>query len=165
VIRRALDLIGSERCAGFLTEEVRGASGGRLGFDVVTLDGRHGRLARAGAPGPRVGRYGVDVHGFEGLGVAALEAGIAAGARILVVDEIGKMELYSRRFLALVERVLNASSAWAVLGTVMQRRPRALSWLEGRADLRLVEVTRANRESLPTELGRIYGEYLRTGPR
>jgi nucleoside-triphosphatase len=53
--------------AGFVTEELR-EGGNRVGFALETFDGRHGVLAHVGLPGPpRVGKYGVDVAGFERL--------------------------------------------------------------------------------------------------
>ena len=47
---------------GFYTEECRDQQGERVGFDVVTLDGRRGPLARAGnvkKGQPAVGKYAV----------------------------------------------------------------------------------------------------------
>ncbi|UCC82578.1 MAG: hypothetical protein JSW46_16625, partial [Gemmatimonadota bacterium] len=79
VIKRAVELIGPDRCAGFYTEDVR-EKGRRIGFDVVTLDGRRGPLARAGARGPRVSRYGVELASFEGLGVGGGGGGGGVGA-------------------------------------------------------------------------------------
>jgi nucleoside-triphosphatase len=159
VVQRALELIGQERCAGFYTEEVR-ERGRRAGFDVVTLDGRRGPLARAGARGPRVGRYGVDLASFEELGVATLERALAAGAHILVVDEIGKMELCSERFKAFLDRLIGGSGDRALLGTVLAGRHPEVERLRELKGLRVVEVTPANRDELPRELGRIYGEFL-----
>jgi nucleoside-triphosphatase len=159
VIRRAAELIGLERCVGFYTEEVR-EKGRRVGFDVVTLDGRRGRLARVGARGPRVSRYGVDLESFEALGVETLERALLAGARLLVVDEIGKMELFSQRFTALLDRLLGPSAESAVLGTVLAGRHPAVERLRQLRGLRVMEVDSANREDLPVELGRIYGDFL-----
>lgn len=163
VIRRALDRIGRERCAGFYTEEVR-ERGRRVGFDVVTLDGRRGPLARVGARGPRVGRYGVDLASFEQLGVGTLERGLAAEVRLLVVDEIGKMELFSQRFTSLLPRLFGPSTERAVLGSVLAGRHPKVDPLRDLVGLRIIEVGPGNRDELAGELVRIYGEYLeRTG--
>lgn len=159
VIQRAVDLIGPDRCAGFYTEEVRDG-GRRVGFDVVTLDGRRGPLARAGARGPRVSRYGVDLASFEELGVETLERALEAGGRVLVVDEIGKMELFSQRFTALVDRLFGPSSDWAVLGTLLAGRHPKVDGLRRLRGLRIIEVGPRNRDALPRELGQIYGEFL-----
>jgi nucleoside-triphosphatase THEP1 len=159
VIRRAVELIGLERCAGFYTEEVR-ERGRRIGFDVVTVDGRRGPLARAGVAGPRVSRYGVDVASFEGLGVETLENAVGVPGKVVVLDEIGKMELFSERFVGLLERIFDPSAAWAVLGTVMLGRHPMVNLLRRRTDIEFIEVTRTVRDGLATELCRIYGEFL-----
>ncbi len=151
MVRRAVDLIGPARCAGFYTEEVR-QRGRRVGFDVVTLDGQRGPLARMGAAGPRVGRYGVDLASFERLGVSALEAGLQEHAAVLVVDEIGKMELFSTRFVATLGLVFDRGAPHAVLGTLMLGRNRHADSLRRRADVRIVNVTAENRDQLAREL-------------
>lgn len=153
VIRLTVDLVGPDDCAGFYTEEVR-EGGRRIGFDVVTLDGRRGHLARAGAPGPRVGRYGVDVDSFEQLGVRSLEHADPNRARILVIDEIGKMELLSDRFVAVLRRILD--SGWPVLGSLMASRNPIADSIRRRPDIQVVEVTSENRQGLPSELAAAY---------
>ncbi|XP_050072824.1 nucleoside-triphosphatase THEP1 [Anopheles maculipalpis] len=89
--------------AGFYTEEVRdGKTGDRTGFDVVTFDGQRAALARTTTAGnsstsrnPTVGRYSVCLEEFERLAIPALDR---RSADILLLDEIGRMELKSRRF-------------------------------------------------------------------
>lgn len=96
--------------SGFYTDEVLHA-GKRIGFDVVTIPGgRRGVLARKSKQGkyakfPRVGAYSVDVDSFENLALPALEP--ADPSTILVVDEIGRMELKSTRFKDTIDRILN----------------------------------------------------------
>jgi nucleoside-triphosphatase len=152
VVKRAVELVGVERCAGFYTEEVRDR-GRRVGFDVVTLGGERGRLARVGAEGPRVGRYGVDVASFEELGVGALEEGLREGAPVLVVDEIGKMELFSERFSALLVPLIAASRA-AILGTIMAGRHARLDSLKRHSSVKIIEVAEDNRNDLPDQICR-----------
>lgn len=156
---RAVEQIGLDRCAGFYTEEVR-ERGRRIGFDVVTLDGRRGPLARAGARGPRVSRYGVDLASFEELGLATLERALEGGQPVLVVDEIGKMELFSQRFTALLDQLFGPPGDRAVLGTVMAGRHPTVDRLRRGRGLRIIEVGPRNRDALPRELGRIYGDFL-----
>ncbi|MBI2872502.1 MAG: AAA family ATPase [Chloroflexi bacterium] len=115
LVRKVLRLSGV-RAAGFYTEEVR-HDGRRVGFDLVTLRGTRVPLAREGLPSPhRVGRYGVEVRSVEVEGVSALEEALAGGY-LAVVDEIGKMELFSGRFRDTVHRLLDTGVP--VLGTVM----------------------------------------------
>jgi nucleoside-triphosphatase len=162
VIRRAVELIGSGRCRGFFTEEVR-EGGRRIGFNVVTLDGQCGPLARVGAPGPRVSRYGVDLRSFERLGVEPLEGELTERAGVLVVDEIGKMELFSDRFVGVLKRIFDPGAGWAILGTVMLGRHPKVDWLRRQSDIRFIEVTAANRDGLATELSGLFAEFLRAG--
>lgn len=141
---------------GFYTDEVRSGAGGRggrgarVGFDVVTLEGRRGVLARAGAAGPRLGRYGVDVVSFEAVGVRALAAGLGRGGTVLVMDELGKMEFLSSAFVDLVDEVF--ASAHPVLGTILFKPHPVADRIRARADVRIVEVTRGNRDGLPEQL-------------
>lgn len=155
-VRRVVEKLGSIAVAGFYTEEVR-RRGRRVGFDVVTVDGRRGPLARAGAPGPRVGRYGVDLESFEGLGVAVLEEALGAGVDLLVVDEIGKMELLSDRFASLLERLFDRGAKHGVVGTILRGRHPKADWLRGQPGVEIVEVTEANRDALPRRLAGRFG--------
>ena len=101
---------------GFYTEEIR-HGGQRTGFRLVTLDAREAVLASVDLPGPpRVGKYGVDVAALERVGVPALEAA-AASADVVLVDEIGKMEMASNRFRQAVESTLDAGCC--VLGSIL----------------------------------------------
>jgi len=95
------------RTSGFITEEVLGEGGSRVGFDIVTLDGARAILARkGGSPGPKVGQYTVDVEAFEELALPILEA--KPDVDLYVIDEIGRMELCSARFRAACGALLQA---------------------------------------------------------
>lgn len=147
-IEKLLERLGVE-ASGFFTREVRRA-GKRVGFDVESLDGRRGPLARAGQPSPhRVGRYGVDLASFEAVALPALEAGLASGA-LLVIDEIGKMELFSDAFTALVARAVEGPNA--LVGTVMVGNPPFVRRIKTNPAVTLIEVTRADRDELPAKL-------------
>ena len=107
------------RAAGFYTEDLR-ASGRRDGFRIVTLDGETALLAAAGHPGPvRVSKYGIDIEGLERVGVHALKVGRERGY-VLVVDEIGRMQLFSREFRQLILSAIR--DGHPILGTIMQGR-------------------------------------------
>jgi nucleoside-triphosphatase len=88
---RVVELLRGKGVAvsGFVTRELR-ERGKRVGFTLETLDGRRGRLAHVGVRGDlRVGRYGVVHDGLERLAIPALRA----PADVVVVDELGRMEL------------------------------------------------------------------------
>jgi nucleoside-triphosphatase len=97
---------------------------------------------------PRVGKYGVDVEGFERVALPALED-IPEGG-VLVIDELGKMELASKRFRdelgALLERDV------PVVATVHAHRHPFTDELKRRGDVELERVTRSNRDALPARI-------------
>lgn len=132
---------------GFYTEEVREAGGRRTGFDVVTLDGHRGRLSEAGFPGPRVGRYGVDLRFLENVALSRIEP---APGILIVIDEIGKMECFSRRFVEAVENVLVSSST--VLGTVARGGSPFIREVRSSPGVELIEVTELSRDGLVEEI-------------
>jgi nucleoside-triphosphatase len=133
------------RAGGFITQEIR-QGGQRVGFQVSSLDGRVGLLAHASAvKGPRVGRYRVDVPGFEAVGVTALEAATAE-ADLIVVDEIGKMELCSPRFVPALEAAL--ASRTPVLGTILHAPHPWTDGLKRRPGVELYRLTQRNRQDL-----------------
>jgi nucleoside-triphosphatase len=133
--------------AGFFTEEVR-ERGVRVGFRIETFEGDSGVLAHVDLPGPpRVGKYGVDLEAFERLALAALDPP-AGGAT--VIDELGKMELASKRFREAVTAVLGADVP--VVATVHAFRHPFTDQLKRRSDVEVVRLSRANRDELPDSL-------------
>jgi nucleoside-triphosphatase THEP1 len=146
---RVVDLLRErgEPLAGFTTAEIR-RGGRRTGFTVTGIGGLQRNLALEGAPGPRVGRYGVDLEGFEEVALLELENGLELG-HTLIVDEIAKMELLSERFRALLPRVFEAPR---VLATVHIHRHPTTDDLKGRQDVRLVEIDPASRDDLPSRV-------------
>jgi nucleoside-triphosphatase THEP1 len=142
--------------SGFFTAEIR-ESGNRIGFTVNTLDGQSGLLAHVRIGGrARVGRYGVDVRGFEDLVLPLLEAGRAG---LCVIDEIGRMECFSRAFCDKVRALLDSGAQ--VLGTVALQGGGFIAEVKARDDVALFEVTLKNRDILPDEIGRILWSRMR----
>uniref|UniRef100_A0A1Y1K6A1 AAA+ ATPase domain-containing protein n=1 Tax=Photinus pyralis TaxID=7054 RepID=A0A1Y1K6A1_PHOPY len=106
---------------GFYTEELRNQFKRREGFDVVTLDGKRGRLARTServlADDPRtcrVGQYYVFPDEFENLVLPMFKD---VKETVLVIDEIGKMELFSKKFAQEVRNVFQRTDL-CILATV-----------------------------------------------
>jgi nucleoside-triphosphatase len=132
------------RAGGFYTEEIK-ECGQRQGFRIVTLDGQEGILAHVNVRSRhRVSRYGVDVADLERVGVTAIQHAIVASDYI-VIDEIGKMELFSTAFK---EAVLAAveSDKW-VLGTIMLGSHPWADAIKSRPQVNLVKITKANRDT------------------
>ncbi|KAH0456844.1 hypothetical protein IEQ34_014751 [Dendrobium chrysotoxum] len=97
---------------GFYTREIREGSQ-RVGFEVVTLDGRRGPLASSTASSkeslrwPCVGKYKVDLASFEAIALPELE--VKEGTDLFIIDEVGKMELFSSSFFPAVLKVLESN--------------------------------------------------------
>ncbi len=129
------------RAGGFYTEEIR-AGGMRLGFKLITISGDEAVLAHVDFHSQyRVGKYGVDVDGLERVGVPALTEAIGQ-CGVIVIDEIGKMELFSSRFREVVLEAIK--SGQPVLGTIMLNSHPWADEIKRQPQVRLVEVTRAN---------------------
>ena len=133
---------------GFYTEEIR-HGGQRTGFRLVTLAGRETVLASIDLPGPpRVGKYGVDVAALERVGVPALEE--AASADVVLVDEIGKMEMASHRFRQAVESALDAGCC--LLGSILLAPHPWADAVKARPEVLVVGLTPAERERIKERL-------------
>ncbi len=127
------------KAGGFYTEEIR-VQGMRLGFRLVTLDGQETVLAHVDFRGRyRVGKYGVAVAGLEKVGVPALEEAIRQ-RDVIVIDEIGKMELFSNRFREVVLAAVHSGKP--VLGTIMLKPHPWADAIKRQPQVNLVEVTR-----------------------
>jgi nucleoside-triphosphatase len=146
LIRRLADPLG-RRAAGFYTEEIR-ESGERVGFRLVTLDGRTAVFAHAGWAGQaphRVGRYGVDLDVLDRIGVQALRQGVKR-RRVILVDEIGKMELASDAFRTAMEEA--ASGAAPVIAAITVAPHPWADAFKQRPGVIAYEVTTANRDQV-----------------
>ncbi|KAK7406931.1 hypothetical protein VNO78_08567 [Psophocarpus tetragonolobus] len=102
----------SLKLQGFYTEEVRSA-GERVGFQVVTLDGRTAPLSSLhistpeSLQWPSVGKYKVDVASFDSLVLPELQ--VRQDTHLFIIDEVGRMELFSSSFFPAVLRVLESN--------------------------------------------------------
>lgn len=141
------------RAAGFYTREVR-VAGVRVGFEIVTLDGQVAWLSHMDLPGPqRVGKYGVDLEALHRVALPTLVP--APGIDLIVVDEVGKMECLSPRFVSAVEGL------WSVgvplLITVAQKGGGFIARIKSLPGARVLAVNPDNRDSLPETILEILG--------
>ncbi len=106
LIKQAIAGMGG-KAGGFYTEEIR-TQGVREGFRLVTLDGEDAILAHVNTRSPyRVSKYGVDIGAIERIGVPALHKA-AQQCDLVVIDEIGKMELFSAKFREAVFQMIDS---------------------------------------------------------
>jgi nucleoside-triphosphatase len=102
-----------------------------------------------------VGRYGVDSASLEPILKSECEG--VAEADAYLIDEIGKMELFCPSFIGAVTRLLDARVP--LIATVALKGAGLIAEVKKRPDVRLAQVTAANRDVLPSELA----AWLRTG--
>jgi nucleoside-triphosphatase len=139
------------KAGGFYTEEIR-SQGVREGFRLVTLDGRSAILAHINIPSQyRVSRYGVDINSLDEVGVSALHQA-AEECDLVVIDEIGKMELFSANFREAVLHLVDSGKK--VLGTIMLSPNPWADAIKRQPQVNLVLVTRANYHQVLGELQR-----------
>ncbi len=125
---------------------MRGTAFNRL----VTLDGGSAILAHIDIHSPyRVSKYGVDIDSLEQVGVSALHRA-AQQCDLVIIDEIGKMELFSANFR---ETVLNIiGSGQRVLGTIMLNPNPWADAIKRQPQVNLVTVTRDNHHRILEEI-------------
>jgi len=148
VIRQAIAK-SKVKAGGFYTEEIR-SGGTRLGFRIVTLDGQDAILAHVDSHSRyRVSKYGVDIQNLDNAGVAAVNQAIDE-SELIVIDEIGKMELFSPRFK---EAVLEAiDSGKKVLGTAMLSPHPFTDDIKRHPKVKVIQLSRANHEQVLGEI-------------
>ena len=130
---------------GFYTEEIR-EDNIRMGFAVVTLSGFKGILAHRNFKSRyKVGNYRVGVYTLNRIGVKEIQMRLME-KKIIVIDEIGKMELISPQFQEVVEKALNADNP--VLGTVTLAHHPFAQKVKARDDVKIFEVTKENRDEV-----------------
>ena len=139
----------SRACGGFYTEEIR-VRGVREGFRIVALDGEAAILASVHiCSSHRVSKYGVDVVALERVGVAALRTAMQE-REVIVIDEIGKMELYSAGFREVVLEAIESGKP--VMGTILLGPHPWADGIKRHPKVQLVYLTPANREQVRGQL-------------
>ena len=92
----------------------------RVGFQILDLaTQKQGWLAHVNqSGGPRVGKYGVSLVALDGIGASAIQEATKT-ADVIIIDEIGPMELSSQAFKQVVQQAMN--SAKPVIATMHYR--------------------------------------------
>jgi len=138
-----------EKVAGFYTQEIR-ENNNRKGFRFKRLDGITGILAHVDIKGRfKVGKYGVDVIDFEKSVVPVLDVE-RTDAELFVIDEIGKMECFSEKFIAVTRRLF--ASDKPVLATVARKGAGLISEIKNYPGTQLFKLNHENREKTIAEI-------------
>jgi nucleoside-triphosphatase len=108
----------------------------------------------------KVGKYGVDLNILEKVGVTAIEKAINdENIDIIIIDEIGKMEMLSEKFCETVIDALDSDKPILVTLHKKSRTP-LLQDIRRRDDIRILEVTAVNKNLLPYKIEKIMAEKL-----
>jgi len=130
-----------------ISREVR-EGGVRVGFEIMDFSTeQRGWLAHINQPtGPKISKYRVNLTDLDAIGVSSIIDAIRS-ADMIIVDEIGPMELASSAFRDAVTQA--AESSKPLLGTIhFGLRDSLVSSLKNREDAEIFEVTYENRETL-----------------
>jgi nucleoside-triphosphatase len=123
--------------------------GTRVGFSLTGLNGGEQILSHIALRGRhRVGKYGVDIEGFDVFIREALF--VLPGTRLFMIDEIGKMECISSQFRHRVREILDAEIP--LVATISLRGDAGIDAVKTRDDVLVYQVTRENRDTLAGEI-------------
>ena len=148
LIIRLADLLKEARPAGFYTREVR-EEGIRKGFELVDFNGERSMLSRVGLKSPfAVGKYGVDVESFD---TYLKNVDFLSGkSDIVIIDEIRRMECFSKLFREMVLRLLDSDKTF--VATIALRGDHFIDQIKERKDVGLFVVLRENMDELAQTL-------------
>jgi len=144
LVQRLIPGLKALKPIGFYTEEIRN-NGTRVGFQLISLDGRRQNLAHVDMRSPIViGKYRVSVHHLEQF-LERLDL-VGCDSRLVLVDEIGKMECLSRKFRETICELLEQDRM--LIATIAVNGAELIDTVKRRDDVTLLEMTRRNREDM-----------------
>ncbi len=138
--------------SGIITEETR-SDAQRTGFKIRSLmPGEEGWLAtKAALAGPRVGSYTVNIPDLERIGAASLRNAARGDAPLVLIDEVGPMEMTSETFrLALLE--VFKSGKMVVASVKYGSHYQEVEQVSELGESRVIVMSRENRDSLFPQL-------------
>lgn len=152
-VRKTCEILTAQgrKVGGVVSGEIRKA-GVRVGFSLEDLaTGRVGTLAHVNQrEGPQVGKYRVNLADIERIAVSAIKQAIAE-SDVIVVDELGPMELNSMPFILSVEMALGIPKPF--VGTIHKRATHYLvAAIKSNRAYEILEVAAQNRDNIPKSL-------------
>ncbi len=146
IIKRVVS--GLKNKGGFFTEEIK-EEGKRIGFRIVTIDGKQGILAYKEKGEFMIGKYSVNIKDLEEIACEAVFSTIRE-KEIVIIDEIGKMEILSSRFREVVMEALDSPKI--VIGVIHRENSGFFKKIKERKDVELIEVRFDNRDHIEKKL-------------
>jgi len=148
---------------GILTREIR-SRGEREGFMIVDVssDESSTLATTKRIPGPRVGKYHVDIKVLSELASKAFEHA-RNSSDLVVCDEVGPMELYSPEFRKGLQRSILDSEKPSLCVLHKRLADPLIEQLKTNERSKIFEVTYENREGVPNEISREILKFLNSG--
>ena len=108
------------------------------------------------------GVYFVDLEPLDRIGVKAIRDSIEdEEVDIIIIDEVGKMEMHSEAFNSAVKAALDCPKPIIMTLHKKSRNP-LLQDLRRRDDVRILEVTAVNKNLLPYKIEKLLKDHLQT---
>jgi len=161
-LKKVVEMLESEnfKVGGMITEPII-EKNRRVGFYVMDWNSKNRAvLAHVTVKSKfMVGKYGVDLLSLDTVGVEALKCA-CKDSDIIVVDEVGKMEVESDNFVKAVKEAMETDKPMILTLHKKSRNP-LLQDIRRRDDVRILEVTPINRNLLPYKIIKLMkGEYV-----
>ena len=150
LIKKIISGLKKTTCGGFYTSEIK-EKGKRVGFKVISTNAEEGVLAHMYYHSNyHVSKYFVNVSEFERVALTAIE-NAEKEKDLIAIDEIGKMELFSHKFVNKIEEIFNKSNK-KILATIPVSKIPLIEKLKKLPDTEVIEITEENRDRLVNEL-------------
>jgi nucleoside-triphosphatase THEP1 len=118
LIQKVLNDIADKKISGIITPEIR-INGERQGFKIIDLASNNEEILASVdiKRGPGVSKYRVNIEGIDTIMDKFLES--YENSEYVIIDEIGMMEFYSRKFRDTIRMVIDSDKK--VLATLSKR--------------------------------------------
>ena len=146
--------------SGIITEEVRSGDD-RTGFKIQNLmSGEEGWLAtKDRSEGPRVGSYFVNTFDLERIGAASLQNAARGDERLVLIDEIGPMEMTSTFFRHALLEVLHSQKT-TVASLKYGSHYDEVEHVSSMEETKTIVMSRQNRDDLLPQLTKLVDETI-----
>ena len=127
ILKIVNSIIGAGYEVGGMVSREAKERGIRAGFELEDLrTGRKGWLAHKEiCRGPRIGKYFVNMKDLDNIGVGAIQNSLMnPKIKLIVIDEIGPMELFSNNFVNAVRKAINSDKP--LLGSIHRKSRHSL---------------------------------------
>ena len=164
ILLRVIGMLESEgiKVGGMVTEAIL-EGGKRVGFNIMDWETKEKDVMahkdiETETSRMRVEDYGVNVEAIDRIGVPAIMKAIE-DADVIVIDEIGRMEVLSPNFVEAVKETFDMDKPLIITLHKKSRNP-LLQDIRRRDDVRILEVTPINQSILPYKIVKLVKEEL-----